>query len=95
MREQVFANNYIIKSYEIKGGFLVRLHNTFLCKYCEKVIGVVLDYRNSDGITFVTTLIMTTNFQQCKYCKLGIEKKIGHAHNQCLHIMMKVLLVTF
>ncbi len=51
----------------------MRLHNTFLCK----VIVLVLCYKNSDGITFVTTLTMTANFQRCKYYRLGIEKKWG------------------
>jgi pyruvate/2-oxoacid:ferredoxin oxidoreductase beta subunit len=38
---------------------------------------VVLRYKSSDGITFVTTLTMTANFQQCRYYRLGIEKKWG------------------
>lgn len=64
----------------------------FLCKYCKKVIMVALHYRNIDRITFVTTSTMTTNFQQSKYCKLGI-KKMGHAHSWCLHVKITILLV--
>jgi hypothetical protein len=30
-----------------------------------------------------------------KYCKLGMENKMRHAHSQCLHVKMKVLLVDF
>ncbi len=56
---------------------------------------LILHYKNNDGITFVTTLTMIESFQQCKYYKLKIEKKFEHAHNQCLHIMMKILSVNF
>jgi hypothetical protein len=58
-----FCNTYTIKSYQIKKGFLVRLHNIILCKYCEKDIVPVLHYTNNDGIAFVATLTVTLNLQ--------------------------------
>jgi hypothetical protein len=56
---------------------------------------VVLHCKNSYGNTFVIILIVSTHFQWCGYCKLGIEKKLGHVHNWCLYINMKVLFVNF
>jgi hypothetical protein len=35
----------------------------FLCRYCEKLIVVVLHCRNNDEMTFVTTLPVTIKLQ--------------------------------
>jgi hypothetical protein len=56
---------------------------------------MMLHYTINDGIAFVTTLIVTLNVQWCRYCKLGLENKMGRAHSWCLHVKMKVLLVGF
>jgi hypothetical protein len=72
----------------------VKLRDTILWRYHEKVIVVVLHYINNEGIAFATALTMTPNLQRCKYCKLGFEIfEMWHAHNQCLYLSMKVLLV--
>jgi len=70
-------------------------HNIILYKYCKKDIVAILHYMINGGIAFVVALIVTLNLQWCKYCKLGLENKMGHAHIQCLHVKMKLLLVDF
>jgi hypothetical protein len=47
-----------------KRPLLVRSHNIDLCKYCNKLIVVVLHCRNNDEITFVITLIVIAKCQQ-------------------------------
>jgi len=40
-------------------------------------------------------LVRLHNIDLCRYCNLRLENKMGHAHNQCLHVKMKLLLVGF
>ncbi len=47
-----------------KKPLLVKSHKIYLCKYCNKLIVVVLHHKNNDEITFVTTLTMTAKCQQ-------------------------------
>jgi hypothetical protein len=76
MKEQLFEIPIIIKAMKSRR-LLARLHNTFLCKYCEELIMVVLHYKNSDDVTFMTTRTLTTKHEWWGYCKLGFGKKWG------------------